>query len=234
MVGVVGPLLAAVAVASLVNSARHYAGGYDWRYQVMCKLGSASENPAGCGFWSFALGIVCATVIPSVGYFRARVAPVAPRLAALASWALWIGAIAGIAVALDGVWTLSLNGFFHKAHEVCATLCFAAFCIGSLTLWFAAICWLHSAGGWSGRACTAISLLVLVPFAGAMLSQAYLFFVPNDLGWVGPEWAKLGVPIYLSFAFWEWLAAAGIYLCLYIVALLLPPSSRPLSVESVP
>jgi len=57
---------------------------------------------------------------------------------------------------------------------------------------------------------------------GAASSQAYLYFVPNKLGWVSPKWAELGVPLYLSFAVWEWLASVGVFAYLYLLLVLLP------------
>lgn len=223
--GVWSPVLTAVIFALLSMSAAHFDGGYDWRFQVMCKLGSAKANPDGWMFWSLALSLTCIMAIPSAGYFRARLGGSAPGLSGFSSGALWVGYIAGLIVGLEGLAFPALNGFFHKAHESCATVCFAAICLGALGFWMAAMRWLSAHGRWSARGCLLISLLVAVPFAGAMLSQAYLFFVPNDLGWVGPEWVQLGIPVYMSFAFWEWMATVGIYLCLYIMIVVLP--SRP-------
>ena len=103
-----------------------------------------------------------------------------------------------------------------------ATITFAAIFFGLVGFWLAMILWLRAERQWSVWSCLLVSLLVAVPMAGAMVSQAYLFFVPNNLGWVGPEWAKMGVPVYLSFAFWEWMASAGIYVSLYVIAIHLP------------
>jgi hypothetical protein len=39
-------------------------------------------------------------------------------------------------------------------------------------------------------------------------SQLALYFDQRDLGWVNTGWRELGVPVWLSFAFWQWLAVA--------------------------
>jgi hypothetical protein len=60
------------------------------------------------------------------------------------------------------------------------------------------------------------------PMIGAASSQGYLYFVPNQLGWVGPHWAELGIPLYLSFAFWEWIAWISVFIYLYLTLWLTP------------
>ncbi len=229
LVGVWAPVLSLVVAWLFAVSAAHFPGGYDWRYDVMCRLGYSWVNPDGSVYWSLALCLVCVMGLPCCGYFRLRLEHVSPRLSAFASRSLLAGLAAGFLVGLDGVFLPRLDGLMPKLHEVTATFAFAAIFFGVMGFWFAMMKWLRSVPHWSIGACVLLSLLVAVPFTGAMVSQAYLFFVPNNLGWVGPGWAELGVPIYLSFAFWEWLAIAGIYLCLYLMAFLLPPTPHRLA-----
>jgi len=222
LVGVWGPALSLVVALMFHKSASLFPGGYDWRYDVMCRLGYAHVNPDGSIYWAAALFLVCLMGVPCCQYFYRRLRPVAPRRAAFARAVLAAGLACGMVIALDGLLLPKLNEVFHKLHEVVATTAFASIFFGVLTFWSAMNTWLQRANHWPAWGCTLLSMLVLVPMAGAMLSQAYLFFVPNDLGWVGPDWAERGVPYYLSFAFWEWAAIAGIYACLYVMAALLP------------
>lgn len=222
LVGVWSPVVSVLSIAFLAASARHYPGGYDWRYEVMCRLGYEAVNPAGSVYWAWALGLICLGGLPCCAHFRRSLMPSAPALVRWSSAALAIGLCAGIVVSLDGAVLPRLNTIFHKLHETTATLTFAAIFIGVMGIWIAMIKWLRVVRHWTVGACSLVSLLVAAPFAGAMISQAYLFFVPNDLGWVGADWAAKNVPLYLSFAFWEWLAIAGIYVSLYVMALLLP------------
>jgi hypothetical protein len=39
---------------------------------------------------------------------------------------------------------------------------------------------------------------------------------------VGPSWREMGVPHYLSFAFWQWLTGVGIFVYLFLITVLLP------------
>ena len=225
LTGVWGPLLSLVVAWLFAFSAGRFPGGYDWRFDVMCRLGYPHANPDGSGYWAAALFLVCVMGVPCCGYFHRRLAGVAPRLSRAARVLLGAGLFFGMIIAADGLLLPKLNELFHKMHETVATLAFACIFFGVLGFWAAMTRWLRKRRGWSEVQCGLLSLMVLVPMAGAMISQAYLFFVPNDLGWVGPDWAERGVPVYLSFAFWEWAAIAGIYGCLYVMALLLPAAA---------
>ncbi len=225
LIGVWGPLLSVAAAALFAVSAGRFPGGYDWRFDVMCRLGYAHANPDGSAYWAAALFLVCVMGVPCCGYFHRRLSVIAPRLSAAARLLLAAGLFFGMVIAVDGLLLPRLNDLFHKLHETVATLAFAAIFFGVLGFWVVMTRWLRRRRGWSAGQCVLLSLLVLVPMAGAMISQAYLFFVPNNLGWVGPDWAERGVPVYLSFAFWEWAAIAGIYACLYVMAALLPAAA---------
>jgi len=225
LVGVWGPLMTAAVVLLFAASARHFPGGYDWRYEVMCRLGYPSANPEGSVLWSAALALTCIMGLPCAGYFSKRLAPCAPKIVSFARTALSSGLLAGLLVAADGMLLPKLNDLAYKLHEIIATFAFAAIFFGVLAFWYAAMRWLRASRRWTLGACGFISALVAAPLAGAMLSQAYLFYVPNDLGWVDREWADKGVPVYLSFAFWEWLAIAAVYVGLYVIALLLPATA---------
>jgi hypothetical protein len=50
------------------------------------------------------------------------------------------------------------------------------------------------------------ALLVVLPLCAVGLSQLALYFDQRDLGWVNTAWREMGVPVWLSFAFWQWLA----------------------------
>lgn len=211
-----------LAALLLVASARDFPGGYDWRYEVMCRLGYPSANPQGCRWWSAALAVTCVMGLPCCTYFRERLGKTAPKTAAAASGTLCAGLLAGLIVAADGVLVPKLNQIAPKLHEVVSTIAFAAIFFGVLGFWSATMRWLRTSHGWAFSGCAAMTVLVVAPLAGAMISQAILFYVPNDLGWVDRDWAARGVPVYLSFAFWEWLAVGAVYAGLYIIALLLP------------
>ena len=73
-----------------------------------------------------------------------------------------------------------------------------------------------------GRTIPSPFLLSAAPVAGAILSQAWLFIDPHRPAWVSPEWIRIGIPLWLSLAFWEWLGACGLVFCLSVLAIALP------------
>jgi hypothetical protein len=227
LVGVWGPVLSVFVGACFAASVEHYPGGYDWRYEVVCRPGYEWVNPLGSVWWSASLAGICVAALPCGVYFHARLRGAAPRLSFAARGALLAGLVAGLIVAMDGVAFPRLNTLVPKLHEVTATLTFGLIFFGVAGFWAALVIWLSRVRRWSVLGCGLLSLSVVVPFTGAMLSQAYLFFVPNNLGWVGADWAEKDVPLYLSFAFWEWVAIGGIYVSLYVMAFLLPSEPDP-------
>jgi hypothetical protein len=42
------------------------------------------------------------------------------------------------------------------------------------------------------------------PIVLAAMAQAYVHYALPELRWVSLSWRARGVPVYLSFAFWEW------------------------------
>jgi hypothetical protein len=57
----------------------------------------------------------------------------------------------------------------------------------------------------------------LAPIVLAALAQAYVSYELPELKWVNLAWRARGVPLYLSFAFWEWVTCA--VFSVYMVAL---------------
>jgi len=55
------------------------------------------------------------------------------------------------------------------------------------------------------------------PILLAAVAQAYVSNALPALPWVSLEWRDRGVPVYLSFAFWEWVTCA--VFSLYLLAL---------------
>jgi hypothetical protein len=99
---------------------------------------------------------------------------------------------------LEGLFVLELSRRIPKSHEILALVTFLGFYGGVLGLYVhrirQAISFLPPA------------LMVLLPLCAVGVSQLVLYFDQRDLGWVETSWRELGVPFWLSFAFWQWLA----------------------------
>ena len=107
-------------------------------------------------------------------------------------------------------------------HEYLSVITFFGLLLGIAGFWLCLTRWLLLQRQWSVWALSGLSFVSVGPILGTGLSQAYLYFIPNDFGWVGPHWAELGIPLYLSFAFWEWLTVVGIFIYLFLILFFLP------------
>jgi hypothetical protein len=189
---------AAGAVAlGVAAAAWSYPGGFDWAYTVISRLASERRNPDGALWLSggFLVGMVL--LIPVTGYLaRTGIRPgsPAPRSVLL----LRLGMAAGVLLGLEGLLRLDLSILHRKGHEAVALIAFLGFYGGVLGLH------LHRVRHQGESVWPA--LLVFAPLVAVGLSQVVLFFDPRDLGWVDTDWRDMGVPVWLSFAFWQWLA----------------------------
>jgi hypothetical protein len=66
----------------------------------------------------------------------------------------------------------------------------------------------------------------LSPIVLGAVAQAYVSHELSALPWVSLVWRKRGVPVYLSFAFWEWVTCAVFSLYVAVLSRAAPPSGR--------
>jgi hypothetical protein len=196
-----------IVTAGAAAAMASFPGGFDWSYTVISKLASQKHNPTGGLLLSGAL-LAAMVVLWPVASYLARASGSAggtgagdaagrrpPRRALVA---LRVGIAGGALLGLEGLLQLDFSGVARKGHEVLALLTFAGLYGGVLGLYA------HRIGGTRTFAWPA--LLVLLPMIAVLVSQATLYFDQRDLGWVNTNWRDLGVPLWLSFAFWQWAA----------------------------
>ena len=169
---------------------------YDWVYVVMSELASRKHNPGGGGWFAIALGISMLALWPVANYL-ARSMTGARRWPVLALRAA-IGC--GAAMALERLLFVHLSDVIYKSHELLAIGVFAGLYAGVLGLY-------------AQRACRDPrllpgALLVAAPLAAIGITQLALYLDQRDFGWVDHGWRALGIPFWLSFAFWQWVAVA--------------------------
>lgn len=187
--------------AGAALSARGYPERpYDWMYVVMSALASRKHNPDG-GHW-FALGLAIAMLAlwPVVRWLQARAAGPTPR------WpfrALRVAIACGVAMGIEWIAFDHLSDYVHKAHEALALGVFLGLYLGVLGLYLARL--RRDPRAWLGSA------LVLAPLLAIGLTQLALYLDQRDLGWVDAGWRALGIPVWLSFAFWQWVAVAALW-----------------------
>jgi hypothetical protein len=203
-------LAALIIGAGVAVAAMRVPGGFDWAYTVISKLASSRHNPDG-GMWLSGSLLAAVVVLwPVVSYLEddARSTDLRPALSILA---LRAGLIGGGLLGVEGLLGLDLSRLGRKAHETLALLAFIGLYGGILGLYARRV----------RRSAAALwpALLVLLPLCAVGLSQVMLYFDQRELGWVSTEWREMGVPIWLSFAFWQWLSVSFIGVGLgYLVA----------------
>jgi len=192
--------LAAVAVfaGGVALAARDYPGGFDWPYMVASTLASPVDNPAGgvwfAGAWTVSMLMLwwCASVL------KRHLPPWASLMARGAYGILQFGLMCFALVGLDMLLGRLVSKHIHKGHEIFALVAFFATYLGVLG---------SLAGALRDRRFHTLPVLVVAtPLIGVGITQAWLYFAGRQLGWVDESWRTQGVPVWLSFAFWQWLA----------------------------
>ena len=97
-----------------------------------------------------------------------------------------------------------------QGHQLFTLLTFAGWCLGFVYLTFQSIERIFLTEPLRpfrqhGVYATAVAGTGVLPILGAGLAQLYVFYVLPELGWVKLSWRANGVPVYHSFAFWEWI-----------------------------
>jgi hypothetical protein len=195
-----------MAFGSVFLAALAFPNGYNWHSQVISKLTSPKENPA--GYWLPVAGISISTLLalPFAGYIAAPLIEISPRLARAARMALWFGfAVISLAMVVQVLDTIVTH---RKAHTYLAHAATFVFFIGM------GLCSVCAACDRNGRkilpkpvapcwmALTFGPMLLLVPLA-----------IVSVLGKSGFAWAEQfrqsfrSTPLW-HLAFWEWTALA--------------------------
>jgi hypothetical protein len=199
-------------------SARRFPSEFDWRYMTMSVLVSPRDNPPGrawaaAGIGLCGLAILAWTIALGAGRSARPERDWRPDSVFLLRWG-------GVCMVGAGLLPLRLPGI-PKAHEFLTLMAFAGLCVGLLRLTLDVIGDSRGPNGHVGsrtsRAGVALAALLVAPIVIAGLAQLYVFYVLPELHWVGLSWRARGVPVYLSFAFWEWVTIA--VLSVYLVTL---------------
>ncbi|TDI41912.1 MAG: hypothetical protein E2P02_14105 [Acidobacteria bacterium] len=195
-------LAAVTIVVAVALAARRFPGGFDWVYTVMSTLASRRHNPDGAVFFAAGLVLSLALLWPVTAWIRECEAA-AHRLARLGLRSFQLGIVLGVAVGLERLFFYDLSQIVRKGHEVLAVLSFLCLYAGVLALQIHRVR-LRQVSSWP-------TLFAIGPLVAIGLSQLGLYLDQRDLGWVDTSWREMGVPLWLSFAFWQWLATAALW-----------------------
>jgi hypothetical protein len=188
---------------------RRYPSEFDWRFMTISSLAYPDRDPDGYrwawgGIVLCALGGLCwiALLLRSCRQQR-------PEERAAGIRMLGLGYVCMVCCALLPDRFLPIS----KGHESLAIAAFVCISIGTVRLAFRAARRSIRLRGqdWTGNPRVYAGILAgsaLLPILLGGIIQSYVSLARPDLPWVGLEWRARPVPVYLSFAFWEWTGCA--------------------------
>ncbi len=196
--------------SGLLLAGHLYPTEYDWRYMTMSNLVYPERNPAGHVWASGGIVVcgLCGLYWTTILARRANQAGERRFPFGVSSLRLGFFSMACCALLPERLWPVP------KGHEFLALTAFLCLCIGMVYCTFRTVQHyvLRQEGSDTGAARLYAGLAAaapLLPILLAALAQAYVSRMLPELPWVGLAWRELGVPLYLSFAFWEWVACAA-------------------------
>jgi hypothetical protein len=213
--------------AGMLTAERCYPGEFDGRYMMLSALLSPRRNPsgylwAGGGIIISALCVLAWAVSLLIIQREENVDDESPG-----TWLIALGS-ACMACSIMLLWHLPT---FPKEHEVFTVLAFASLCLGIARMAFqtaeqafrlrAGAATKHARRYGAGFAAVAVLPILMAGFA-----EAYVFYALPGLHWVDLTWRTRGVPVYLSFAFWEWVTCAVLSVYMLILSLAAQENGR--------
>ena len=184
-------------------AACRYPSEYDWRYITISSLVYPDRNPAGY-LWAWTGVGLCALAglyWTAVRVYESRQPGGLARPAGVQ--ALSLGYACMMCCGLLPGPLLRLP----KLHELLALTAFFGIGIGLVQSTVQAArqsAWLAPLPGSRRSYAAALAGLAVSPIVLAALAQTYVSYARPQLPWVSLAWRARGVPVYLSFAFWEW------------------------------
>jgi len=191
-------------------AAKQYPGGFDWQYTVASALASQKHNPTGSIWFAGALSLAMILLWPYVSAIKNAQLPALPATTQFAISALRTGLICGALLGLEKLLIRDLSNWVYKAHEILGLLAFMGLYFGIFVLLIQAML---------RKKIFALSfLLVASPLLAIAITQFWLYLDQRNLGWVDTSWREMGIPLWLSFAFWQWLAIGFLWLGLGLLS----------------
>jgi len=206
--------LASITILSLgvVVSALQFPGGFDWFYIVASALASRRDNPAGYIWYASAFGLSMALLLPYTTALVKNFGNTNSAASRFAIVALRTGLVCGILLGIEGLIVPDLSRWIPKGHEILGISSFLGLYMGILVLLFPAI---------RHRKVYALpAVLVAISVLAIGVTQLVLYLEQRGTGWINTEWREMGIPFWLSYAFWQWMAIGSLIAGLGLLSLI--------------
>lgn len=200
-----------VMCCGTITAATYYPGGFDWVYTVVSALASKKHNPVGSFWLAGALTIAMVLLWPYASVVQSRLSASIPATR-FTIGALRTGLVCGALLGAERLLIHDLSHWVYKAHEILALLAFSGLYIGILGLLVQAML--------RRRIYLVHVTLVAGPLIAIGITQFWLYIDQRHLGWVDISWREMGIPFWLSFAFWQWLAIVFLWIGLGLLSLI--------------
>lgn len=191
-----------VMCLGLIVSAQNYPGGFDWFYTVASALASQRHNPNGYVWFAASLSLSMLLLWFYISLIKAELIALLPA-PGFAITVIRIGLLSGFLLGAERLFIYDLSNWLYKSHEILALFTFLSLYLGLLVLLLQLIR--------RNKSNIFPVLLVVSPLVVIGLTQLWLYLVQHDIGWVDTIWREKGIPVWLSFAFWQWLAISLIW-----------------------
>lgn len=206
MASFIAPFLGVLTFwGGIILAGWRYPAEFDWHYMTLSMLISPRRNPDGY-VWAASGLVLSASLALCWAIALARNGGRNDDEGPQGAWLLAWGCVCMVCSVIMP-WRLPR---LPKLHEVLTLFAFAGLCLGMIRLALQtakrAIPLRRNGSAqrlplW-GAALVGVAVL---PIFIAGLAEAYVFYALPQLHWVSLAWRARGVPMYLSFAFWEWI-----------------------------
>lgn len=194
-----------IMFVGLLLAAHHYPGGFDWPYTVASALMSQKHNPTGSFWFSASLSLSMLLLWPYVSSLKLGLSN-----AKVFIYIIRTGLVFGMLVGAERLLIHDLSHWFYKAHEALALLSFFGLYLGILGLLIQTLL--------QQRDSRLPVLLAAIPLVAIGIQLFRLYLIQRELGWVDASWREKGIPVWVSFAFWQWWLIGFLWLGLGVLS----------------
>ena len=182
-----------------IKAAQYYPGGFDWFYTVASALASQKHNPIGSVWFAASLSLSMLLLWLYVSSIKPSLSAMLPS-SGFAITAIRFGLVCGFLLGVEKLLIHDLSYWIYKAHESLAFFTLLGLYVGILSL---LLQFIHFK-----KINIFYVLLIVSPLVAIAITELWLYLEQRDMGWVDTNWREKGLPIWLSFAFWQWLSIA--------------------------